>query len=76
MTERIGPHINISFTCHGCKFETSVYYRCQGDSGHDVYCNHPDFSERKFVADTRWDTPKWCPVRDIDKIKTLLTDLA
>jgi hypothetical protein len=58
--ERIGPHLHLAATCSGCKYERSERYQVQGDSGRDVYCDHPSQPNR-LVADTRWDTPDWCP---------------
>jgi hypothetical protein len=58
--KRVGPALSIRASCVGCAFERSVSYRVQGDSGSDVYCDHPD-ANGKRVADTRWDTPEWCP---------------
>lgn len=58
--ERIGPNLQLLARCFGCKYERSERYRVQGDSGHDVYCDHPSEPGRS-VADSRWDTPDWCP---------------
>lgn len=59
--QRVGPHITIQGSCSGCAYERSVSYRCQSDSGHDVYCDHPAVGGRR-VGDTRWVTPDWCPL--------------
>ena len=58
--ERIGPTVTVKRSCSGCKYERSQSYRVQGDSGHDIYCDHPD-SGGKVVGDTNWSTPEWCP---------------
>jgi hypothetical protein len=58
--DRVGPHLHLSARCFGCKFERSVSYRCQSDSGHDIYCDHPEAQGRR-VGDTNWNTPDWCP---------------
>lgn len=60
MSERIGPSVTVSRSCCGCKYERSQSYRVQGDSGHDIYCDHPDV-DGKQVGDTSWRTPDWCP---------------
>lgn len=66
---RDGPRINIKVTCFGCRHEVSESYRVQGDSGHDIYCQHPTLSERKRVGDTCWDTPNWCPAVNVPGLK-------
>lgn len=71
---REGPSIIIQIKCFGCRFETSKRYRVQGDSGIDVYCQHPSFPERKAVGDTRWDTPDWCPVIDVPATRAILQE--
>ena len=57
---RVGPRLNVEASCYGCAYERSVSYRVQGDSGHDIYCDHPDAGGKR-VGDTRWSTPDWCP---------------
>lgn len=55
----IGPEIKKScFKCEAC---TSKSYSVQGDSGHTVYCAHKDHEEQKYIGDTTWKTPDWCP---------------
>ncbi|ABD27414.1 hypothetical protein Saro_2979 [Novosphingobium aromaticivorans DSM 12444] len=66
---RDGPRINIKATCSSCRHVISERYRVQGDSGHDVYCQHPSLPERKRVGDTRWDTPNWCPAVNMPGLK-------
>lgn len=67
MPKRDGPSIKLEISCFDCVHCTSESYRVQSDSGSDVYCIHPDASQgrgnRRFVGDTNWDTPKWCPLR-------------
>lgn len=60
--EQYGPDERIVRTCNACKACVSESYRCQSDSGHDVYCTHPALPERKRIGDTTWSTPDWCPV--------------
>lgn len=63
----IGPKVQIKKSCYGCDCEKSERYAVQGDSGHRVYCSHPSVG-KKFIADTNWETPNWCPAepRHID----------
>lgn len=63
MSDREGPNIIIKADCYGCLHCRSEYYAVQGDSGHDVYCDHPEAPE-KHVGDTSWRTPEWCPLLD------------
>lgn len=69
-----GPRVKIELSCFDCDFCTSESYACQGDSGSDVYCIHPEAVEagkdRRHVGDSRWTTPVWCPLRQaaIDKM--------
>lgn len=58
-TFMIGPKITIHATCFDCVHCTTESYRCQSDSGQDVYCNA--VGAKKHIADSRWDTPAWCP---------------
>lgn len=58
--ERIGPSVTVKRSCMGCKYERSQSYRVQGDSGHDIFCDHPE-AGGKTVGDTNWSTPDWCP---------------
>lgn len=61
--EKIGPKVSLSLnkTCFSCKYERSESYRCQSDSGHDVYCDHPEVNGKR-IGDSSWNTPDWCPV--------------
>ena len=63
--KREGPSIKTTYSCFECKYETSKKYYCQGDSGRDVYCNHPSFENKKVIGDTSWVTPKFCPFLNI-----------
>lgn len=63
MKTQTGPKVTISFSCSDCQYCKSESYRCQGDSGHDVFCEHPNFEERKRVGDTNWNTPDYCPYK-------------
>lgn len=56
----IGPMTTISRKCFDCEACQTERYVVQGDSGRDVYCAHPSFTERRYIGDTR-DTPSWCP---------------
>ena len=64
MSKREGPRVRIDASCFDCAYECSESYAVQGDSGHDVYCTHPDVpGERaKHIGDTTWNTPEWCPL--------------
>ncbi len=64
---KIGPTVTVKKICYGCCYKQSESYAVQGDSGCDVYCLHPSVV-RKFIGDTTWNTPVWCPVGsgDID----------
>lgn len=61
-----GPKVTVLRECYNCPACVSESYRVQGDSGSDVYCAHPNFANekegRKFIRDTSWRTPEWCPV--------------
>jgi hypothetical protein len=57
-----GPKISLKLSCYECEHCKSTPYRIQGDSGHDVSCKEPSIVDR-HIADTRWDTPEWCPLR-------------
>lgn len=59
--EQYGPTERITRRCSDCKACVSESYKCQSDSGHDVYCAHPSLPERKLIGDTTWSTPDWCP---------------
>ena len=59
--KREGPEVKTTYSCFGCNYEISESYSCQGDSGRDVYCQHPTFETRRLIGDTTWYTPKFCP---------------
>lgn len=63
MNEQIGPIVKVAYSCFDCVYCKSEQYRCQGDSGHDIFCENPLFQERKPIGDTRWDTPDFCPYK-------------
>jgi len=56
-----GPQKSVKYSCRNCDHCKSEHYAVQGDSGHDVYCAHPNV-KKKFIADTNWETPDWCPI--------------
>lgn len=62
--EREGPFVVIEGRCTDCRYVEEKRYAVQGDSGHDVFCAHPSFQPRRYIADTRWRTPEWCPLLD------------
>lgn len=55
-----GPSIRLDMSCFGCKFVRSKSYAVQGDSGHRVTCSAVD---GKYIGDSNWSTPEWCPKR-------------
>ena len=57
-----GPNVTVRRRCSDCKACNSESYAVQGDSGHYVYCEHPSLPESKYIGDTNWNTPHWCPV--------------
>ena len=67
-----GPKKTVSHSCFNCKYCESTSYNVQGDSGHDVYCNHNDKDNPDYIGDTNWNTPKWCPFLKESKVKTVL----
>lgn len=65
MAKRKGPRIMLRLVCFDCEWERRKSY---GDSGHNVYCSHPDVGANtpngyRRVGYTSWNTPDWCPVR-------------
>jgi hypothetical protein len=58
-----GPRVVIRRYCDECKYCETKSYTNQGDSGSEVYCNHPWINEGKgkYINDTCWITPDWCP---------------
>lgn len=66
MAKREGPSVNIEMSCFDCAHEESTRYQCQGDSGRDVTCAHPEAGPNggaRYIGDTTWKTPEWCPLR-------------
>lgn len=63
MTKRNGPLrvIQTTTTCDGCNFLRSVFYRTQGDSGFDYFC---DMMDGASIPDMDARTPAWCPLID------------
>lgn len=59
---REGPKVLINTSCTGCKHEHSEKYVCQGDSGWDNYCQHPDIGHG-YIGDNGSSTPNWCPFK-------------
>lgn len=57
-----GPKLRLEASCFDCEHCQSNGYKEQGDSGHMVYCAHPDKTGNGCIGDTTWDTPKWCPL--------------
>ena len=61
-----GPTVTTNRRCDTCPACKSESYRVQSDSGCNVYCTHPAFesepNQRKYIGDTTWTTPYWCPV--------------
>lgn len=75
----VGPKVSLQLTCHHCENCLSTHYACQGDSGHTVHCTHPDVrsseGDPRYIGDSNWSTPQWCPLRD-RAIQNLLVTLA
>ena len=64
----VGPKVEMKLSCFDCTHCETERYAVQGDSGNDVYCNHPECGltmsqDRRYVADSNWATPQWCPLR-------------
>ena len=57
-----GPRLKLVASCLACDFCRSEKYRVQGDSGHDVFCEHALVKGRR-IGDSTWNTPDWCPLR-------------
>jgi len=61
--ERSGPSVTVKRSCWGCKHCHTERYCVEEDSGNYVSCTHPHFGTKiKYIGDTSWDTPDWCPV--------------
>lgn len=57
---RDGPVATTTLSCEGCRHNVSESYIVQGDSGYAVHCTHG--GEKRYIGDTTWVTPDWCPV--------------
>jgi len=56
-----GPKVRVEASCSDCVHCRNDRYVCQGDSGFDVSCGHPDVKGDRRIGDTTWKTPAWCP---------------
>jgi len=65
MSKTNGPKVTVRLSCFDCQHCSSDSYRVQGDSGSSVYCKHSAYAPR-YIGDTTWDTPAWCPLRPAD----------
>lgn len=63
MIKQQGPTVKKSYNCFECTYCTSERYMWQFISGSYVYCEHPDFKEKKYVGDTNYSTPDFCPYK-------------
>ena len=61
---RKGPEVTIRVSCFGCTFCHGERYNVQGDTGSDIYCEHTNFEERKYIGDSHYNTPDFCPEKD------------
>jgi hypothetical protein len=57
-----GPNVQFEASCFDCVYQRSDRYVCQGDSGFDVSCAHPEAPSDRSIGDTTWTTPSWCPL--------------
>jgi hypothetical protein len=57
-----GPSISLEITCSGCKYVRTERYSVQSDNGCDVSCAHESAPFDKYIGDTTWTTPSWCPL--------------
>lgn len=64
--KRIGPCVRMQ--CFGCRYHEQSRYVCQGDSGYDHRCLHPDGPKGTFEPA---DTPATCPVNGPSALGTL-----
>ena len=55
-----GPEVEVNASCLNCAFVRAARYQCQGDSGWDVWCEHPSVGQEP-IGDTTWRTPAFCP---------------
>jgi hypothetical protein len=76
-----GPRIRLELTCFDCHWCRSAQYQVHSQDGHNVYCDHPicgGEGQGRYIADTRWDTPAWCPLRTArvaEFLKAICADL-
>lgn len=57
-----GPVTRARMTCVNCEYCKGERYACQGDSGVENHCAHPEVDQKNnYIGDTCWDTPMWCP---------------
>jgi hypothetical protein len=59
--EGFGPTVTVRRSCDDCKACVTESYVVQGDSGQKVRCAHPSLAKPKYIGDTSWETPQWCP---------------
>jgi hypothetical protein len=62
MVNQVGPTRTVRLSCFDCVHCKSSRYQVQGDSGSDVWCDHPQAPTEHDIGDTTWATPTWCPV--------------
>lgn len=62
MSAKTGPTIRIEMSCLNCQYCESKRYQVQGDSGCDVRCTHPAALKERYIGDSKFKTPGWCPV--------------
>lgn len=74
-----GPEVTLKLSCFSCDFCKSQSYACQGDSGHEYYCHHPErltvSGTPQHIGDSHTRTPAWCPLRHI-AISKLIRELS
>lgn len=58
-----GPTVRVTLTCYTCRYVQEEFYQVQGDSGCKVSCRR--WEPARHIADSRWDTPDWCPYRAV-----------
>ena len=78
-----GPTFTVKASCQACVHCASERYQIQGDSGHDVYCQHPSTAKLRgatgktpaaYIGDTTWQTPDWCPFLQSEKSQSASLD--
>lgn len=73
MSETEGPKLTVHADCFPCVYSRPEHYVAQGDSGHNVHCDHPK-SGGKRIGDSTWQTPGWCPLYHV-QLERLLAKL-